>query len=149
TGGKVYGYDNVEVAGADGRRLHVVRRVNEEEAAVVRRIFALCAEGQGFTRIAKALNEDGIAPARHASGWEPAARGQILLRPLYRGEAMWNRKQKGDRWGGKKYLARPENQWIRHDVPELRVVPEDLWRAAHRRLDSARELYARGFGGMT
>jgi site-specific DNA recombinase len=45
TGGRVYGYDNVDVAGADGRRLHVVRRVNEEQAAVVRRIFALCAEG--------------------------------------------------------------------------------------------------------
>jgi hypothetical protein len=29
--------------GADGRRLHVVRRENEERAAVVRRIFALCA----------------------------------------------------------------------------------------------------------
>src|SRR5215468_11764710 len=48
TGGRVYGYDNVDVAGADGRRLHVVRRVNEEQAAVVRRIFALCAEGQGL-----------------------------------------------------------------------------------------------------
>jgi hypothetical protein len=45
----VYGYDNVDVAGADGRRLHVVRRVNAEQAAVVRRISALCAEGQGFT----------------------------------------------------------------------------------------------------
>src|SRR5882724_9416280 len=49
TGGRVYGYDNVEVAGTDGQRLHVVRRVNEEQAAVVRRIFALSAEGQGFT----------------------------------------------------------------------------------------------------
>ena len=61
TGGRVYGYDNVDVAGADGRRLHVVRRVNEEQAAVVRRIFALCAEGQGFTRIAKAFLLSGIA----------------------------------------------------------------------------------------
>ena len=61
TGGRVYGYDNVDVAGADGRRLHVVRRVNEEQGAVVRRIFALCAEGQGFTRIAKAFLLSGIA----------------------------------------------------------------------------------------
>ena len=73
TGGKVYGYDNVEVAGADGRRLHVVRRINEGQAAVVRRIFALCTEGMGFTRIAKLLNEDGIASPRHASGWAPTA----------------------------------------------------------------------------
>jgi site-specific DNA recombinase len=145
TGGRVYGYDNVEVAGADGRRLHVVRRVNAEQAAVVRRIFALCAEGQGFTRIAKALNEDGVAPPRHASGWAPTAIREILLRSLYRGEVIWNRKQKRDRWGVKKYLDRPEREWIRLEAPELRLVPEDLWRAAHRRLEAARQIYA--FGG--
>jgi site-specific DNA recombinase len=144
TGGRVYGYDNVEVAGADGRRLHVVRRVNEEQAAVVRRIFALCAEGQGFTRIAKALNEDGVAPPRRASGWAPTAVREILLRPLYRGEVVWNRKQKRDRWGVKKYLDRPEGEWIRLEAPDLRIVAEDLWRSAHRRLATARELYAAG-----
>jgi site-specific DNA recombinase len=146
TGGRVYGYDNVEVAGADGRRLHVVRRVHEEQAAVVRRIFALCAEGQGFTRIAKALNEDEIAPPRRASGWAPTAVREILLRPLYRGEVVWNRKRKRDRWGRKKYLDRPEGERIQLEAPELRIVPESLWQAAHRRLDRTRELYA-GTGG--
>jgi hypothetical protein len=80
TGGRVYGYDNVEVRAPDGRRLHVVRQVNPEQAAVVRRIFALCAEGQGFTRIAKAFNEDLVAPPRRASGWAPTAVREILLR---------------------------------------------------------------------
>ena len=65
----MYGYDNVDVAGADGRRLHVVRRVNADQAAVVCRIFALSAEGLGFTRIAKALNQDAVPPPRGASGW--------------------------------------------------------------------------------
>jgi site-specific DNA recombinase len=134
TGGRVYGYDNVEVAGADGRRLHVVRRVNQEQAAIVRRIFALCADGQGFTRIAKALNQDEIAPPRRASGWAPTAVREILLRAVYRGEVVWNRKRKRDRWGVKKYLDRPEGEWLRIDAPELRVVPEDLWQAAQRRL---------------
>lgn len=54
----------------------------------MRRIFALCSEGQGFTKTAKALNEDGVRPPRHA--------------------VVWNRKQKRDRWGVKKYLDRPE-----------------------------------------
>jgi site-specific DNA recombinase len=76
TGGKVYGYDNVDVAGADGRRSHVVRRINEQQAAVVRRIFALCAEGDGFTRIAKRLNEDAVPPPRHARGWAPRPSGK-------------------------------------------------------------------------
>lgn len=144
TGGRVYGYDNVEVRAPDGRRLHVVRQVNPEQAAVVRRIFTLCAEGQGFTRIAKALNEDGVTPPRMASGWAPTAVREILLRPLYRGEVVWNRQRKRDRWGLKRYLARPETEWLRLDTPELRIVPEDLFQAAHRRLDTARALYATG-----
>jgi site-specific DNA recombinase len=47
TGGRVFGYDNVEIAGPDGKRSHVERRLNEPEAAVVRRIFELCAAGRG------------------------------------------------------------------------------------------------------
>jgi len=49
TGGRVYGYDNVDVGASDvtpdgtRRRLHVIRVVNEDQAAVVRRIFELCA----------------------------------------------------------------------------------------------------------
>jgi DNA invertase Pin-like site-specific DNA recombinase len=45
TGGRVFGYDNVEVTAADGTRSHVIRRINDAEAMVVRRIFGLAAEG--------------------------------------------------------------------------------------------------------
>jgi site-specific DNA recombinase len=141
TGGRTYGYTNVEVAGADGHRQHVVRRVDPEQAAVVCRIFALCAEGQRFTRIAKALNEDSVPPPRRASGWAPTAVREILHRPLYRGEVVWNRQRKRDQWGVKRYLDRPEVEWLRVPAPALRIVPEDLWQAAHRRLDAARQLY--------
>jgi site-specific DNA recombinase len=64
TGGRVFGYDNVEIAGPDGKRSHVERRLNEPEAAVVRRIFELCAAGAGLTRITKTLNEDGVPAPR-------------------------------------------------------------------------------------
>jgi len=67
TGGRVFGYDNVEVLGPDGQRSHVERRINEDEAAVVRRIFALCADGDGLTPITKTLNEAGC-PAPVATG---------------------------------------------------------------------------------
>jgi site-specific DNA recombinase len=100
-GGRVFGYDNLEIQAPDGHRLHVVRQVNVEQAAVVRRIFALCAKGQGFTRIAKALNEDGVTPPRRASGWAPTTVREIFLRPLYRGEVVWNKQRKRDRWGSR------------------------------------------------
>jgi DNA invertase Pin-like site-specific DNA recombinase len=35
TGGRVFGYDNVEISGAGGKRSHVERRINADEAAVV------------------------------------------------------------------------------------------------------------------
>lgn len=37
-GGRVYGYDNVPVLGPSGERDHTVRRINEAQAAVVRRV---------------------------------------------------------------------------------------------------------------
>ena len=74
TGGRVFGYDNVEVCGPDGARSHVTRRINEAEAAVVRRIFALCAEGAGLTRITKTLNEEG-APSPRPQQDRPSADG--------------------------------------------------------------------------
>ncbi len=61
-GVRVFGYDNIDVADADGKRSHVERQVNEAESAIVRRIFDLCAAGTGYTRIAKPLNVER-APA--------------------------------------------------------------------------------------
>jgi site-specific DNA recombinase len=45
TGGRVFGYDNVEITRSDGQRSHVERRINETEAEVVRRIFRMCSDG--------------------------------------------------------------------------------------------------------
>ena len=50
--GKVYGYDNVPVAGPSGKRLHTLRRPNPEQAAVIRRIFEAYAGGAGSVGIA-------------------------------------------------------------------------------------------------
>jgi site-specific DNA recombinase len=93
TGGKVYGYDNVEVLSPEGKRLHVVRKLNLEQAAVVRRIFEMCANGMGLTRIAKALNADDVPPPRHAEGWAPSAIREMLYRSLYKGELVWGKRQ--------------------------------------------------------
>jgi len=64
-GGKTFGYDNVEILNADGRRSHVERRINETEASTVRRIFRMCAAGTGYTRIAKALRCESDPRAPH------------------------------------------------------------------------------------
>jgi hypothetical protein len=61
TGGACFGYRNEEVLGPEGRRTCVERRILDDEADVVRRIFRMCAEGIGFTTIAKTLNAEGAA----------------------------------------------------------------------------------------
>ena len=38
TGGRTFGYDNIDVLTMDGKRSHVERRINEAEAAVVQQI---------------------------------------------------------------------------------------------------------------
>src|SRR5215471_5225942 len=58
TGGRLFGYDNVDVIDATGARSHVERRINEGEAEVIRRIFKLSAGGHGVKAIAKILNAD-------------------------------------------------------------------------------------------
>ena len=146
TGGRVFGYDNVSV------NSHVERRIHEAEAAIVRRIFDLCASGSGLKRIAIQLNDEG-APSPRAQqgrprGWAPSSVREVLYRPLYRGEIVWNKTKKRNTWGVKHAQERAESDWIRRDAPELRIVSEGAWDAAHRRLGSAQRTYLRGTNGQ-
>lgn len=152
TGGKVFGYDNHVVAGAlpdangNPRRSHVELRINEAEADVVRRIFTLYANGQGFTGIAKTLNEEGAAcprprPLNRPRGWAASSVRQIILRRLYMGQQVWNRTKKRLPSGAKKVQRRPQEQWLVIPVPQLRIVSRELWQQAQDRWTHVRQLY--------
>jgi site-specific DNA recombinase len=151
TGGRTFGYDNVDIMGANGKRSHVERRINAAEAAIVRRIFRLCADGVGQTRIAKQLNaESAIAPRAQQGrprAWAPASVHEILFREIYRGIIAWNRTRKRNQWGQHQQTARPAGDWIHVPAPDLRIVSEADWHAAHRRLDAARAHYERDAAG--
>jgi site-specific DNA recombinase len=102
-----------------------VRRVNEAEAATVRRIFAICVQSYDYKRTADALNADGVpSPPPRGKGriqaWAASTIRVILNRPRYRGEVLWNQRRKRDRWDQKRYEARPASEWIRHEAPDLR-----------------------------
>ena len=135
TGGKVYGYENKDVLSNDGHRLHVVRVVKENEAARVRQIFEMYAGGLGIGRIAKRLNADGVpAPRQSKRGWAPSAVREMLRRPIYRGQIVWNESQKIVRGGTKKRRIRPESERVIFDDPGLRIIPSDLWESVQARL---------------
>ena len=139
TGGKVFGYDNQEVLSAEGHRLHVLRVVNQTEAAIVRQIFEMHARGLGIGRIAKYLNSESVPAPRHSPrGWAPSAVREILYRLLYQGEIVWNQHEKIVRGGTKKRRQREEKDWIRLDAPDLRIITPDLWSAVQARLAKAK-----------
>ena len=141
TGGACFGYRNIEITDALGKRSHVERQINDDEARVVRRIFELCAEGRGVRTIAKTLNHDAEPAPRAQRGrpvaWSPSSVWAVLRRPLYRGEVIWNQTRKRDAFGRKHQQPRDAREWLRQDAPALRIVPEHLWQAAHARLDGA------------
>ena len=149
-GGRVFGYDNLEVLDSQGRRSHVERQVNEAEAVIVRRIFSLCANGTGYTRIAKQLNAEGAPHPRpkrgRLAGWAPTSVKEILERRLYLGEILWNRTKKTDNWGQKRQSHRPEADWICRPAPALRIISDDQWHAARGRLAGIRERLAQAAG---
>jgi site-specific DNA recombinase len=151
TGGRTFGYDNVDVMGPDGRRSHVSRQINAAEAAVVRRIFQLTADGYGRKRIVQILNAD-LAPSPRAqrgrpAAWCPSSVHEALHRELYRGVIVWNQTRKRDPWGRQRQTTRPAEDAIRIEAPELRIIAEDVWTAVHARLSKRRAVYLTSTGG--
>ena len=151
TGGRVFGYDNVEILAADGERSHVERRINTAEAAVVGRIFELCAAGKGLRSIAKRLNDEHVTSPRPQQGrpraWVASTVREVLYRPLYRGQIVWNRTRKRTISGQVKQADRGSHEWITVAAPALRVVSDELWTAVHARLEVSRRLYLRSNSG--
>ena len=113
-GGKVFGYDNVDVLdelGPDGQPIRkcAQRQINPTGATIVRRIFEQYASGVGLTRLAKQLNpEQVLAPCAGRRGWAPRAIREMLHRELYRGTVVWNRTQATQRGGTKRQRRRAE-----------------------------------------
>ena len=140
-GGNSYGYDVVRTIAADGTPVRGDRTVNEAQAAIVRRIFGEYAAGKSPRAIAKDLNAEGV-PGPSGKGWGPSTihgnseRGTgILNNELYLGRLVWNRLRyvKDPETGKRVSRVNPESEWIIHDVPELRIIDDDLWQAAKER----------------
>lgn len=118
--------------------------MNPTEAAIVLRIFKDFSTGQSPRSIAKSLNRDGISAPRGAE-WGPSTingnreRGTgILNNELYIGRLVWNRLHylKDPRTGKRISRQNAPTTLIVQEVPDLRIVPQDLWDAAKQRQDT-------------
>jgi site-specific DNA recombinase len=133
-GGRVYGYDNVEVMDGE-RRKHVEYALNPEQSAIVVEIFTRYGRGEGLRTIAKTLNARGVPSARAGKrgtgSWAPSALFSLLRRPRYIGILEWNHFEKTYKRGTKVRVKREEHEWLRVEAPHLRIVSDELWTAAH------------------
>ena len=150
-GGLCYGYDVVKRIDSDGEPVRGERKINEVEAAVVRRIFQEFAVGKSPRAIAADLNRDGIhGPFGRAWGDTTirghACRGNgVVNNELYAGRLVWNRQRfiKDPNTGKRVSRPNPEANWIRTEVPGLRIVDEALWqRVKLRQIELARQFEA-------
>ncbi len=140
-GGRSYGYDVVRDGSDDRGR----RTINEAEAAIVRRIFEDYAAGASPLQIVKRLNAETVRPPRgqrwnsSALNGNPARQNGILANELYVGVIVYNRQSfvKDPNTGKRQARLNSKKEWIRAEVPELRIVPADLWTAAQARRAAA------------
>ena len=135
-GGRVFGYDNIEVI-EGGRRVRVEYRINEVEAAIIIEIFRRYAAGEGLRAIVKDLNDRRIPPPRAGKrgtgSWSPGAVHAMLRRERYRGVLLWGREGKAYKGGTRVRVDRPAADWVRVEAPELRIIDEQLWEAVQAR----------------
>jgi|GEM_PF-1922845 len=91
-----YGYSWVYATNQDGKRVKVAYEVNEDEAVIVRRIYAEVLEGRSMKAIARGLNDDGYpSPYAHMETYKGSGRwGHQTIRNIVR-----NDYYAGEAWG--------------------------------------------------
>ncbi len=133
-GGNCYGYDVVRRLGEDGHPVTGERTINEDEAALIQRIFREFSDGVSPRAIAQHLNAENI-PGPSGKAWrDTAIRGHrirgtgILNNELYIGRLVWNRLRyiKDPDTGRRVSRLNPSEEWITKDVPDLRIVDDAL-----------------------
>ena len=149
-GGLCYGYKVVKKLDSRGDPIRGDREINEAEANVVLRILRDYAAGISPRIIAKTLNEESV-PGPEGRLWNEttihghAKRGTgILNNELYIGRLIWNRLRylKDPSTGKRVSRLNPEAEWIVKDVPELRIIDDELWQAVKARQAATSEKYA-------
>lgn len=115
--------------------------IDEEAAAVVRRMFDMRRSGTAYGKIAAALNNDGILSPRwywavhygngsckYAKLWMYATVKNVLCNEIYRGNLIQN--QTGHRsYKDDTMIYKPESEWVRHDDAHDAIITPEAWDA--------------------
>jgi len=144
--GLAYGYRLANRIDEGGRAVRGLREIDDDQAAIVRRIFTEYAAGRSPVAIARQLNTEGISGPR-GNSWRASTirpdrtRGNgMLSNRLYVGELVHNRTSKVIEPVTRTTRIRPnpESAWIIEAVPQLRIVDDTLWEAVQAELERNR-----------
>ena len=133
--GICYGYDAVRRLDANGAPVRGERKINAGQAEIVRRIFREYADGISPRAIVARLNEEGVE-GPSGKGWTASTlngnwrRGLgVLNNELYIGQLVWNRQRflKDPETGKRVTRLNDESEWVRAEVPHLRILNQALW----------------------
>ncbi len=150
TGARLFGYRS-----RPGGEMEIVAA----EAEIVRHVFDRYVAGDTAREIAARLNLRGV-PGPRGGQWNASSihgsrqRGNGILRTeLYAGVKVWNRMEvvKDPFTGRRSPKMKPEAEWRRTEVPQLRIVDQAVWdkAACRKERESAmlpRELVKRRVG---
>ena len=120
--------------------------IDEPAAAIVRRIFQMRCEGEGFRRIALALNEQGVLPPREyhcrcagkaGSPWRDNGKwSSVTVSGLLRNEAyignMVQHKSEVFSYKDRRMTAVPKEEWIRVENTHEPIISMDVWEQCRR-----------------
>ena len=120
--------------------------IDEPAAAIVRRIFQMRCEGEGFRRIALALNEEGVLPPREyhcrcagkaGSPWRDNGKwSSVTVSGLLRNEAyignMVQHKSEVFSYKDRRMTAVPKEEWIRVENTHEPIISMDVWEQCRR-----------------
>ena len=115
--------------------------IDEEAAAIVRRIFEMRRSGTSYGGIAAALNQEGILSPRwhwethygkgsckYAKTWAYATIRNILRDKVYLGTLTQNRTGSRSYKDGTQ-IQKPETEWITHEDAHEAIISSELWEA--------------------
>lgn len=150
-GGLAYGYLSIALERGFGRAVDPV------QVEVVREIFDRFARGETLRAIASELNGRAVpSPGARWKGrrdglWRVSALHALLHNPIYCGRYVWNvsRWERDPDSRIRKRIARPQSEWITHEMPELRVIDDATWNRVQARLRARAELFKPGRGGRS
>ncbi|MEQ8391457.1 MAG: recombinase family protein [Thalassospira sp.] len=148
-GGQLYGYDLVHALDEFGEPIRGKRKINEEQAAIIREIFKYYAEGRKLKHICDDLNRQGIDSPKGGKWASSSLVGSfvrqtgMLRQTLYDGFVTFNKLQyrKHPENGKRLSIVRPEKEWITVPIPELAILKEETFLKVQKALDERSSMH--------